>query len=81
MRDKLGIDSTLSNYEAQKEMQNTYSTYPPISITNMQYTYDNEKTTFLEGYDLKTNLSAREAFAAIRKKMEIRSTVSDAQGA
>jgi len=79
MRDKLGIDSTLSNYEAQKEMQNTYSTYPPISITNMQYTYDNEKTTFLEGYDLKTNLSAREAFAAIRKKMEIRSTVSDAQ--
>lgn len=79
VRNKLGIDSSLSNYEAQTEMQQTYSTYPPISISTMQYTYDTERTSFLEGYSLKSSLSAKQAFNKIKSQMKISSSVSDTQ--
>ena len=35
LRQKLGVDSSLSRYDAQLEMQQTYSTYPPISVDTM----------------------------------------------
>ncbi|MEE3362716.1 MAG: penicillin-binding transpeptidase domain-containing protein, partial [Anaerovoracaceae bacterium] len=77
LRDKLGIDKSLSNYDAQTEMQQTYSTYPPIDITTMQYTYTKEKNDFLGGYDLNTDMSAKKAFKKIRNQMDIDKSMSD----
>ncbi|MGI6204303.1 MAG: penicillin-binding transpeptidase domain-containing protein [Anaerovoracaceae bacterium] len=77
LREKLGIDKSLSNYEAQTEMQQTYSTYPPIDITTMQYTYTQDKEDFLTGYELDTGISAKKAFRKIKKKMDIDESMSD----
>lgn len=83
LRQKLGVDSSLSRYDAQLEMQQTYSTYPPISVDTMQYTADEEKNNFLTQYfpnlseKERDKLSPKEAFKGIRKHMEIKSFVSD----
>lgn len=83
LRQKLGIDSSLSDYDAQLQMQQTYSTYPPINVNTMQYTADEEKNTFLEQYfpnmsdKERMKLSAKEAFARIREDMGIKKTYSN----
>lgn len=88
LRQKLGIDSSKSRYDAQLEMQQTYSTYPPISVSTMQYTADEEKSEFLEKYfpgsskkdrEKRMNMSAKEAFDGIRKSMKIKSAYSNRQ--
>lgn len=81
LRNKLGIDPSLSRYDAQLEMQNTYNLYPPISVSNMKYTADVEKQQFLQVYfgddETKQKLSAKDAFKEIRKSMEIDPALSD----
>lgn len=78
LREKYGIDKSLSDYDAQTELQNTYSVYPPISVKVMKYTSQLELENFLEGFHLKTNLSAEDAFNKLRKKYKIDSSLSDA---
>lgn len=78
LADKLEIDSE-DRYEIQSQIQTNYNIYPPISVKDMKYTADSEKEDFLESYGLKTNLTAKESFAALRKKFEIKSSVSDKQ--
>ena len=81
MRSKLGIDPALSRFDAQKEMQNTYNQFPPISVSEMKFTAEQEKENFLTLYfgDDKESLklSAKEAFSKIRKKMNINPSISD----
>lgn len=77
LRTQYEIDPQLDRYEAAEELQETYGVYPPINIRSMTYTYDTEKENFLKKYDLKTNLSAEEAFRKLRDKYKIDETLSD----
>ncbi|HOA43278.1 MAG TPA: hypothetical protein PKG53_07535, partial [Bacillota bacterium] len=52
IRQRNGIDEGLDKYEAQKQLQNVYSIYPPISVVNMKYLQDLEKEGFLGRYYL-----------------------------
>lgn len=83
LRNKLGIDPTLSRYQAQTEMQSKHGQYPPISVSDMKYTADKDKEDFLSTYFDSTSkyskMSAKEVFAKIRKKMGINSALSDTQ--
>jgi len=83
MRNKLGIDPTLDRYAAQSEMQTTYNQYPPISVSDMEYTADKEKKEFLSCYfddtDKYAKMSAKEVFGEIRKDMDIDTALSDRQ--
>lgn len=73
-------------------MQNTYGVYPPISVgAVINYTYENEKKTFLERYhiieDLKeetgkkdiavSDVSAETAFNMIRDNFKIDKEISN----
>ncbi len=92
IRKNLGISDDLDVYEAQIEMQDTYGVYPPISVgAVMEYTYENEKKTFLERYHIidtleeKTDredisvsdVSAETAFELIREYFDIDKEVSN----
>lgn len=85
LRQKLGIDSSLDRYTAQQEMQEKHSTYPPISVNTMKYTYEEEKDSFLEQYfsnkkeSERSSMTAKEAFEGIRKDMKIDEGLSDAK--
>lgn len=82
LRQKLGIDASLDRYDAQVEMQSKHGTYPPISVSTMKYTYEEQKETFLSQYFDKlsekerSRLTAKQAFEGIRKKMGIRNSLS-----
>ncbi len=81
MRNKLGIDPSLSRFDAQVEMQNTYNQYPPISVSNMKYTADQEKDEFLQMYfgndETMLDLKAKDAFKEIREVMKIDPSLSN----
>ena len=77
-----GVDSSLDKYEAQAILQNTYNIYPPISVKKMEYTQKLELTSFLQSFKLKEDeddedLTAEEAFQALREKYEIDDSYSD----
>ncbi len=77
LRTQYEIDPQLDRYKAAEELQETYGVYPPINIRSMTYTFDTEKENFLKKYDLKTNLSAEEAFRKLRDKYKIDESLSD----
>ena len=81
LRTKLGIDPNLDRYAAQQEMQQTYNQFPPISVSDMKYTAQQDKEKFLQTYfgddDEKMKLPAKEAFKQIRELTEIDSSLSD----
>ena len=79
LRLSLGIDPELSRYEAQLIMQNTYNEYPPISVTAMKYNAQLARDKFLEMYELDEKTSAKDAFLALRSKMNIPAALSDAK--
>lgn len=83
MRAKLEIDHNLTRFDAQKEMQTKYNQFPPISVSDMKYTAEQEKENFLGLYlgedNKKTKMSPKEIFAKIREKMKIKSSLSDKQ--
>ena len=63
-------------------LQNTYNIYPPISVKKMEYTQKLELTSFLQSFKLKEDeddedLTAEEAFQALREKYEIDDSYSD----
>lgn len=72
-----GIDSSLDKYEAQSVLQNTYNIYPPISVRKMEYTQKLDQNAFLQSFQLDEDLSAQEAFEALREKYEIDDSYSD----
>ena len=77
-----GVDTSMDKYEAQSILQNTYNIYPPISVKKMEYTQNLELTSFLQSFNLKKdeddpNLSAEDAFEALREKYEIDESYSD----
>lgn len=76
LKNKMEIDSD-DRYEIQSELQTKYNIYPPISVKNMKFTAETEKQEFLKGYDLKEDLSAKEAFKKLREYFEIEESVSD----
>lgn len=77
IRSQYEIDPKLDRYEAEDELQNTYGVYPPINVRSMTYTYDVQKKEFLEKYNLETDLSAKEAFKALREEYKIDEELSD----
>ena len=83
LRTKLGIDPSLDRYAAQQEMQQTYNQFPPISVSDMKYTAQQDKERFLQIYfgddESKMDLSAKEAFKEIREDTEIDPALSDKQ--
>lgn len=77
LRTNLGISADEDVYTAQLEMQTTYGIYPPISVgATLSYTYENEKKTFLERYNLDESTSAAKAFKEIKNTFGIDSSVS-----
>jgi len=77
IRARNGIDEGLDRFEAQSELQTIYSIYPPISVKNMKFLQELEKESFLGRYYLDYELTAEEAFAALRKRFDIDPSLSD----
>ncbi|MEG1931113.1 MAG: penicillin-binding transpeptidase domain-containing protein, partial [Anaerovorax sp.] len=77
LKNRNNLNPGLDKYEAQSQLQNTYGIYPPISVKNMKYTKELDKESFLGRYSLDYDMSAREAFDALRKYFEIPGDVSD----
>ncbi len=90
LRQKYDIDPSLDRFEAVEELQETYGVWPPIVTKSMTYTYDARKKEFIEKYGLyvtekdeeendvkRTDLSAKEAFKALREKYSIDPELSD----
>lgn len=90
LRKKYDIDPSLDRFEAVEELQETYSVWPPIITKSMTYSYDARKEEFIEKYGLyvtetdengnevkRTDLSAEEAFYALREKYSIDPQLSD----
>lgn len=72
--DRLIIDldiDTKDKFEAQKKMQSIHGVYPPISVRTMKFIPQMKKENFLQGYNLKEDLSAKEAFMSLREKFKI----------
>ena len=78
LRREYGIDDGKNVYEAQAELQSVYNVYPPISVKKMMYTEELNKQSFLERYSLEDNLTAEEAFRALRDYFELDQDLSDA---
>lgn len=74
------IDKNSSVFEIQKGL-NENGIYPPISVTgNMEYTRALDKEQWLGNYGIKdTKISAKDAFAKIRKNRLIDEKLTDAQ--
>jgi penicillin-binding protein 2 len=79
LRLSLGIDPTITRYEAQLIMQNTYNEYPPISVTAMKYNSQLARDRFLKLYKLKETTTAKEAFLSLRNELKISAALSDLQ--
>lgn len=77
LREREGIDESLDVYDAQAMLQNTYNIYPPISVKKMEYTKKMELRSFLQSFKLEEDMTAEEAFNALREKYEIGSSYSD----
>lgn len=65
------IDPDMDRRDAMEVLQETYGVWPPISARSMTFTYDSRKKAFLEKYGLETDLSAEEAFNALREKYSL----------
>lgn len=71
LRENLQIDSSLNVFDAQMEMQRKYNIYPPISVKTMKFIPQMQKENFLQSYNLNEELSAEEAFIALKEKFKI----------
>lgn len=76
LRIREGVDESLSVYDAQKVLQSTYNIYPPISVKAMEYTSQLALNNYLESLKLDQELTAKEAFEALREKYKISDDLS-----
>lgn len=79
IRYRNGIEEGLDRYEAQTALQNLYSIYPPISVKKMKFLEELNKESFLGRYHLDYDLTAEEAFTAIRDYFGIAPDLSDTE--
>ncbi len=92
LRKKYNISEELDRFEAVAELQEKYSIWPPIVTKSMIFSYDANKQSFIEKYDLyvmdtkedgsqvkRTDLNAREAFMALRQKYSIDEELTNKQ--
>ncbi len=83
LRSLFNIDPALDRYDAQKILQNTYNQYPPISVSDMEYTQNIRKRNFIQRYfgddEEAQKMTAEEAFHAIRETMLIDESLTDEQ--
>ncbi len=90
LRKKYEIDPDLDRFDAMEELQQTYGVWPPIVTKSMRYSYDVKKENFIEKYGLyvtekdedgntvkRTDLTAEEAFYALRDKYSIDEELSN----
>ena len=77
IRRRQNIDEGLDKYAAQTELQSVYNIFPPISVKNMKFLKELDKESFLGRYYLDTDLSAQDAFKALRERFKIDSSLSD----
>lgn len=77
MRRRQNIDEGLDKYGAQSELQTVYNIFPPISVKNMKFLKELDKESFLGRYYLEIDLTAEQAFTALREKFEISPSLSN----
>lgn len=77
IRRRQNIEEGLDKYEAQSELQTVYNLFPPISVKNMKFLKELDKESFLGRYYLETDLTAEEAFEALRKEFKISPEISN----
>ncbi len=77
MRRRQNIDEGLNKYDAQAELQTVYNIFPPISVKNMKFLKELDKESFLGRYYLDLDLTAEQAFRALREKFEIPADLTD----
>ena len=77
LRNNLEINPAMDVFEAQQVIQTQYGIYPPISVRAMKFLPDMQKESFLQKYGLEENLSAEEAFYALRERFKIPEGFSD----
>ncbi len=78
LRERQGIDPSLSDYDAQTMLQTVYSIYPPISVVRMEFTSIMELNSFLESVGIEDmDMPAEEAFRFLRDKYGIDESLSD----
>ncbi len=73
------ISLLLDKYAAQEQLQTNYNVFPPISVKNMTFTKRLDLESFLGRFYLSLDLSAEEAFRALRNKFKIEDQVTDAE--
>ncbi|MDD3168090.1 MAG: penicillin-binding transpeptidase domain-containing protein [Eubacteriales bacterium] len=77
MRRRQNIEEGLDKYDAQAELQTVYNIFPPISVKNMKFLKELDKESFLGRYYLDIDLSAKQAFQALREQFGISPSLSD----
>ena len=82
IRARYNIDPTLSRFEIAQEVYKKYNINIPINARNMKYTFDTDKTSFLERFyfkkaEIEKGLSAKETLMKLRKLFSISKTISD----
>lgn len=77
MRRRQNIDEGLNKYDAQTELQTVYNIFPPISVKNMKFLKELDKESFLGRYYLDIDLTAEQAFQALRERFKIAASLSD----
>lgn len=75
LKKRNNINAT-DKFEAQSQLQ-AYNIYPPISVRSFKYLKDLDKESFLGRFYLDHDLSAKEAFYALRKQFKLDPSLSD----
>ena len=76
LRIRYNIDPSLSRFEASNELYKKYNMSIPISVKNMNYTFDLEKKSFLERFyfeedDIEKGISAKSTIKKLRTLFSI----------
>ncbi|HWQ79787.1 MAG TPA: penicillin-binding transpeptidase domain-containing protein [Anaerovoracaceae bacterium] len=77
MRRRQNIDEGLDRYGAQAELQAVNNIFPPISVKNMKFLKELDKESFLGRYYLDLDLTAEQAFRALRERFEVSPSLTD----
>ncbi len=83
MRRRYGIPDSMSRYDAYDKLTDVYKVNVPISVKNMHYTYDQQRTNFISKWgvftddEVKKGVSAEKCFRALRKQYKVSKSLSD----
>ena len=71
LRELYEVPVGYDQFEAQLDLQNRLNIHPPISVRNMEFLRNMDKAAFLYRYNLRGDLTAAEAFQALRLRFGI----------